>query len=318
MPAISASAPGKIILFGEHAVVYNRPAIAVPVLQVKAKTTIVADPLAPAHTVWIDAPVIGLSSSLHDLDPEHPIRFVVQQVMQALDIVELPSARIKLTSTIPLAAGLGSSSASAVSLARALSAFLGHPLTDDGINRIAFESEKIHHGHPSGIDNTVTTYAKPIFFIKDQPIEWLEVGLRMIFVISDTGQSSQTGSVVADVRRNWTAAPEKYEAWFDEIGACAFQAKQAIRTGQLDEIGKLMTRNHELLQKLDVSSPELDRLVDAAISAGALGAKLSGGGRGGNSIALAGSEDQAQVIAESLKSAGAVSTLITIVPGSAR
>ena len=318
MPAISASAPGKIILFGEHAVVYNRPAIAVPVLQVKAKTTIVADPLAPPHTVWIDAPVIGLSANLQDLEPEHPIRFVIQQVMQALDIVELPSAKIKLTSTIPLAAGLGSSSATAVSLARALSAFLGHPLSDESINRIAFESEKIHHGHPSGIDNTVTTYAKPIFFVKGQPIEWLDVGLPMIFVISDTGQSSQTVSVVADVRRNWTSAPEKYEAWFDEIGQCAFQAKQAIKTGQLDEIGRLMTRNHELLQNLDVSSPELDRLVDAALSAGALGAKLSGGGRGGNSIALARSDEQAQNIADSLKSAGAVSTLITTVPKSVR
>src|SRR5659263_470497 len=189
MPAITPPAPVKFILFGEHAVVYSRPAIAVPVLQVKAKTTIVADPLAPPHSVLIDAPVIGLSSSLKDLDPDHPIRFVIQQVMQALDIVELPSVRIRLTSTIPLAAGLGSSSASSVSLARALSTFLGHPLSDESINRIAFESEKIHHGHPSGIDNTVTTYARPIFFIKNQPIEWLEVGLPMIFVISDTGQS---------------------------------------------------------------------------------------------------------------------------------
>lgn len=318
MPAISASAPGKIILFGEHAVVYNRPAIAVPLLQVTVRAVFVADPLAPPHTVWIDAPVIGLKSNLQDLDSDHPIRFVFQQVMQALDISEFPSAKVLLTSTIPLAAGLGSSSASSVALARAAAEFTGHPLSDAAINQIAFEAEKIHHVHPSGIDNTVATYAKPIFFVKNQPVERLEVGAAILLVIGDTGQSSSTAEVVADIRRRWSITPEIYEHWFDEIGQCTLQARQAMKAGQAAQIGKLMTQNHELLQKLDVSSGQLNALVEAAMNAGSLGAKLSGGGRGGNMIALVSSENQAQGVVEALRSAGAFRTLVTTVPKSMR
>ncbi len=318
MPAISASAPGKIILFGEHAVVYNRPAIAVPVLQVAAKATVVADPLAPPHTVWIDAPVIGLSSALNDLDENHPLRYVISLVMQALGVSEFPSARIKLTSTIPIAAGLGSSSASSVALARAVSEFLGHPLLDDQVNQIAFEVEKIHHVHPSGIDNTVTTYARPVFFIRNRPVEQMEIGAPLTFVIGDTGQGSHTSVVVADVRRNWTLDPKKYDAIFDQIAGCTLQGRQVMKSGSLTELGQWMLLNHELLRKIDVSSTLLDSLVASAVSSGALGAKLSGGGRGGNMIALAPSIDHATEIASTLKNAGAVNTIVTTVPASKR
>ena len=314
MPAISASAPGKIILFGEHAVVYHRPAIAVPVLQVHFRAAIFADPLAPAHTVWIDAPDIGLSARLEDLEPEHPIQFIFQQVMKVLNIAAFPSARVSLTSSIPVASGLGSSSASAVALTRVLSTFLGRPFPDDLVNRIAFETEKIHHGHPSGIDNTVITYGKPIFFIKDEPIEWLDLAAPLHLVIADSGHATSTAEVVGDVHRRWTAQPDVYEHWFDEIGECAIQARLAMKTGNVSEVGTWMTRNHELLQQLNVSSDSLDTLVHAALNADALGAKLSGSGRGGNMIALVASEAAASSMAETLASAGAVRTLITTVP----
>jgi mevalonate kinase len=314
MPAISASAPGKIILFGEHAVVYHRPAIAVPVLQVHFRAALFADPLAPAHTVWIDAPDIGLSARLEDLEPEHPIRFVFQQVMKVLNLTTFPSARVSLTSTIPLGSGLGSSSASAVALTRAISTFLGRPFPDDIVNRIAFETEKIHHGHPSGIDNTVITYEKPIFFVKDQPIEWLELAAPLHLVIADSGHATSTAEVVEDVHRHWTAQPDVYPHWFDEIGECAIQARFAMKTGNVAEIGAWTTRNHELLQKLNVSSDLLDTLVRAALKADALGAKLSGSGRGGNMIALVANEAAASAMAKILASAGAVRTLITTVP----
>lgn len=316
MPAISASAPGKIILFGEHAVVYNRPAIAVPVLQVSAHATIVADPLAPPHTVWIEAPMIGLTSRLEDLDPEHPIRVIFRLVMEKLNISHFPSAKVKLTSTIPIASGLGSSSATSVALTRVISTFLGRPFPDEAVNQVAFETEKIHHGHPSGIDNTVTTFARPIYYVKDQPMRWLTVGEPLVLVIGDSGEASSTAAVVSDLRQRWSQAPEAYEPLFDRVGEVAVRAREAIDHGDLAETGRLMSQNHALLQELDVSSNKLDQLVLAAMKAGALGAKMSGGGRGGNMIALAQNENEAVEIAGTLEAAGAVHALVTTVPTS--
>lgn len=314
MPAISASAPGKIILFGEHAVVYYRPAIAVPVLQVNTRVMIVADPQAPPHTVWIDAPQIGMYSKLEDLDPRHPFHLVFRLVMEKLNISQFPSARIKITSSIPIASGMGSSSAASVALTRVISEFLGRPFPDEAVNQVAFETEKIFHGHPSGIDNTVITFARPVFFVKDQPMEWLKVGAPLILVIGDSGEASSTAAMVSDLRQRWSADTARYEQIFNQVEDCTLQARIAIEKGQLSDVGRLMSQNHVLLQEMDVSSDKLDLLVKSAHDAGALGAKMSGGGHGGNMVALAESENQAQVITEALKSAGATNVLITTVP----
>lgn len=294
--------------------VYNRPAIAVPVLQVSARATIVADPLAPPRTVWIEAPLIGLSSRLEDLDPQHPIRVIFRLVMEKLNITHFPSAKVKLTSTIPIASGLGSSSATSVALTRVISAFLGRPFPDEAVNQIAFETEKIHHGHPSGIDNTVTTFARPVYYVKDQPMQWLTVGEPLVLVIGDSGEASSTAAVVSDLRQRWSQNTDAYEKLFDQVGGIVLQAREAIDHGDILVTGRLMNQNHALLQRMEVSSKSLDLLVQAALETGALGAKMSGGGRGGNMIALAENESKSREIAEALETAGAVRTLITTVP----
>lgn len=312
MPAVTASAPGKIILFGEHAVVYGRPAIAVPVTQVQAKAWVSADPAAGPGQVRVDAGDIGLVTTLANLPADHPIALAIASAVEQLQIDHLPALRLQVRSSIPIAAGLGSGSAITVAIARALSEFLGHPLEDEQVSRIAFEVDKKYHGTPSGIDNTVIAYAQPIFFVRGQPFERLRTSQPFTLVIASTGIASSTALVVGDVRRAWQANPEPYERLFDEIGAVTQQARAAIETGPAAELGPLMTANHHLLQQLAVSSPELDRLVEAAMAAGAAGAKLSGGGRGGNMIALADAET-APVIAEALRSSGAVNTIVTTV-----
>lgn len=314
MPAIIGKAPGKIILFGEHAVVYQQPAIAVPVHQICTKTYIQADPLANANQVLVDAPNIGLHKFMEELEPEHPLNQIATKVMKILDVDHIPPARIKITSTIPLAAGLGSSASTTVSFARALSTFLGHPLSDAEINRVAFDIERIHHGNPSGIDNTVITYARPLYFVKGDPIQWIKVTSPLILVIADTGISASTIKVVNDVRDHWQKDPLQYDGLFSSIGTCVKNARKAIEEGDLVSVGRLMQENQILLQHMDVSCPELDRLVKAAMQAGALGAKLSGGGRGGNMIALASSEQQAQHIADCLTANHATRTIITTIP----
>jgi mevalonate kinase len=315
MPAIIASAPGKIILFGEHAVVYGRPAIAVPVQQVSARALVIAEPRRPSGMVKIQAPDIGLESSLVDLPAGHPLAIAVNGVFQCLGITRSPAFTLRITSNIPQAAGLGSGAAASVAIIRALSAFLGHPLPDEQVSALAFEVEKHYHGTPSGIDNTVIAYHMPVFFIRDQPIETFRVAEPFTIVIGDTGVRSPTSAAVGDLRRQWLVDPAHYEAIFDEAGQIAVAARGLIESGHPLELGPLMDRNHRLLQEMGVSSLELDNLVSAAREAGALGAKLSGGGRGGNMIALVETDSTAPV-ASALLAAGAVRTLITTVQSS--
>lgn len=312
MPAIFSTAPGKAILFGEHAVVYNRPAIAVPVNKVQAKSVISADPGAPSRRVSIIAPRIKLNSYLSDLPEKDPIATAIRLTLHSLGLERLPACQIRITSTIPMASGLGSGAAVSVALTRSLAAFVGQTIPDEIVSEIAFEVEKIHHGTPSGIDNTVVTYNKPVYFRRGHPLETFTVSEPFTILIADTGVPSPTSITVGDVRRGWENEPSRYEAIFDEIGGIVERARQAIQTGQIGSLGKLMDANHAFLQQLSVSSIGLDRLVDASREAGASGAKLSGGGKGGNMIALV-DADRAEQVTQALFDNGAIGVIMTVI-----
>ncbi|MCI0555490.1 MAG: mevalonate kinase [Anaerolineae bacterium] len=340
----TASAPGKIILFGEHAVVYGRPALAVPVIQVHADVEVLDSPRAG---IWINAPDISLHAELNTLPSDHPIAAVIHNFLflirtsPSLTRAErsasedeagrgvrgeggFPNLNIKITSTIPVASGLGSGAAVTVALTRALSSHLNHSMTDnaDAVSAFTYEIEKLYHGTPSGIDNTVITYAKPVYFMKRPPspsrrgaggeVETFKVGKPFTIVIGDTGIPAPTKESVADVRQLWMKDTKRFEVIFDEVADISFSARRVIEEGWVEMLGTLMDENHALLQEMTVSSPELDQLVSTARNAGALGAKLSGGGRGGNMIALVNPE-RAEEVASALITAGAKRTLITTV-----
>lgn len=304
---MKAIAPGKIILFGEHAVVYNRPALAVPVNQVQVEVE-VSDSSQPG--IWIHASIIDLHSELSTLPADHPICSVILKVCQLCERSPLPNLTLNIDSTIPIAAGLGSGAAVSVAVIRALSSFFSHPLTNEQVNNLVYETEKLHHGTPSGIDNTVITYNMPVFYLKTKPIATFKVGKPFTIVIGDTGIPALTKDSVGDVRRLWLRDANRLEAIFDEVAQISTMARHFIESGRPELIGELMDQNHEFLQQMTVSSPELDVLVLAARQAGAHGAKLSGGGRGGNMIALVDSAS-AESVAEALLSAGAKRTIIT-------
>jgi mevalonate kinase len=304
---ITASAPGKVILFGEHAVVFGRAALAVPVIQLQARVTVSEN---SRGGIWIEAPNINLSSDIEQLPPDHPLASVIYSVLSALSESHPPACTIYIQSTIPVASGLGSGAAVSVAILRALSAYLGQPLPDEQVNKLAFETEKLHHGTPSGIDNTVITYTKPVYFIKGRPVKTFHVGTPFTIVIGDTGISAPTKESVRSVRKLWETDKPRWEKVFDRVGNIVWDARQAIERGDLTDLGNLMNANHVLLQKMTVSCPELDRLVEAARKSGAYGAKLSGGGRGGNMITLV-KKENAPAMAEALKSAGAKRTTVT-------
>lgn len=312
MPAITATAPGKIILFGEHAVVYNRPAIAVPLQQVTARAVVMAEPRFSNGEIHILAPDVGLDTYLADLPGDQPLALAIRKTLAALSVSQPPAMTIRLTSTIPQAAGLGSGAAISVALIRALSVFLGQSLSTEQISDIAFEVEKYYHGTPSGIDNTVIAYNQPVYFIRGMPIETFRIAVPFYLVIGDTGVKSPTSLVVGDLRQRWWAKPEYYEDLFTAAGQIAAAGRDVIERGEPQMLGPLLDENQAILQKMDVSSTELDRLVAAARTAGALGAKLSGGGRGGNMIALV-EPDTAEGVALALKSNGAAATFNCVV-----
>ena len=306
---IKATAPGKVILFGEHAVVYGRPAIAAPVSQVRATAVITP---SPDTDIYLIAPDLNLATTLNEAGEENPLAAAVRQVAPPL---QLPPFTLTVTSQIPIASGMGSGAAITAAIIRALAQYLGLPASNEWVSLLTYEVEKLYHGTPSGIDNTVVAYEQPIYFVRQQPqnrIEAFRVARPLHLLIADTGIRSSTKVVVDDVRRQWQADPTRFEALFDSCGQIADQARAAIERGDLGEIGRLMSQNHALLQEMTVSSPELDQLVTAALQAGALGAKMSGAGRGGNMIALVEAEGETAV-RKGLLAAGGTTILSSIV-----
>ncbi len=302
-----ATAPGKIILFGEHAVVYGHPALAVPVTQIQAEVRI--DRIISAG-IRINAPDIQRNDKLDALAPSQPLAATVRNTLTALEAGSLSGLSILIRSKIPVASGLGSGTAVSVAIIRALAKHLKKPLTDEQVSALAYKTEKLYHGTPSGIDNTVVTYARPVYFVKGRAIEILQVKKPFTIVIGDTGIPASTKEAVRDVRTQRHKNPMRYETLFSAIGSIAHTARQLIKGGMPESLGPLMNENHALLRSIKVSSPELDHLVETARAAGALGAKMSGGGRGGNMIALVQAK-KAGTVAKSLKEAGAKSTIIT-------
>jgi mevalonate kinase len=301
-----ATAPGKVILLGEHAVVYGQPAIAVPVTQVRAAAAIEAG--APGSRLTLVAADLETQVSLENAPRDDPLAAAARLVLDHLSAPE-PDAVLTIESTIPIASGMGSGAAVSTALVRALAGYLGHRIETAEVSALVLEVEKLHHGTPSGIDNTVVAYEQPVYFVREQPIERLEVGTPLTLLIGDSGDPSPTGEIVGDVRRAWQRDPARYDALFDRIGELAREGRNAIESGSIDELGTRMDENHELLVEMGVSSARLDALVELARNAGAAGAKLSGAGRGGNVIALV--DDGAAQVAQALRDAGARHVICT-------
>ncbi len=338
-------APGKAILFGEHAVVYGRPALAVPVMQVWAEA--VVERGAAGSGLTIEAEDTGERIVVQDAPAQQPLAAAVRLALAWLAMAA-PDWRVVIRSTIPIASGLGSGAAVAAAIVRALAdaansasrsgieASAGHSgqweqpakasspdasrkrsadrpqhvLTPADLSALVYEVEKLHHGTPSGIDNTVIAYGQPVYFVRGQPPQPFAIGRPFTLVVADTGIRSPTRVAVGDVRRSWEREPARFEALFDQVAVIVEAARTAIAAGEPERLAPLMDENHTLLQEMGVSCPELDALVTAARSAGALGAKLSGGGRGGNMIALVTTETAPRVT-DALQAAGAARVIVT-------
>ncbi|MEZ4402490.1 MAG: mevalonate kinase [Kofleriaceae bacterium] len=270
---------GKIILLGEHAVVYGHPALAGAIdLDVLATVRRRPGPLVLA--------VHGAFAVEVAATDDHPVaaalRVVVDALGQAGDVGVTAHARV------PAGAGLGSSAALCVALVRALALYLGRCLDDDGVAALANQAERCFHGTPSGLDVALATRGGLGRFVRGAgltPIAAPPVPL----VVAASGEPRSTATMVARVAAARTAAPAATDAELARLGALADAAAATVAAGAdaWPALGAAMTEAHGRLGALGVSTPRLDALVASALAAGALGAKLTGGGGGGAVIALA-------------------------------
>lgn len=297
------SAHAKTILLGEHAVVYGRPAIAFPVrsLTLTAHARAVDGPLrlsTPYHHGSIAAVDDGTAPR-----EEHLAEAALRHTLDALGVAH-DGVDVTVTGRIPAARGLGSSAAVASAISVAVARLHGIDLTYEARFELVQFVERIAHGSPSGLDAHATMSPGPIRFESGVARPLVDTWLPPL-VIADTGVAGHTAAAVASVRALRTTDKRGVDAAFDAIAALVEGAHTDLRTGDATALGARMNACHSILSDLGVSSPELDTLVDAAHTGGALGAKLTGGGQGGCVIALAPTPADVPALARSLTEAGA-------------
>lgn len=298
-------APGKILLVGEHAVVYGHPAIAIPVRSITARAEVEL-----SRNGGLDFFAADLNERITlDKTPSQKVGPLVRLVRTIQERFGEKTQGLKVTlhSTIPIGRGMGSGAAASVALVRGVCGALGIKLNDDQVADLAMEAERSFHGNPSGVDVAVVSRDEPIYFVKGKAPQDVEIGAGFFrFMIADTGIESPTSGVVGDVRRRWEEDRARVDSYFWELGSMATVAREIIRGGSPAELGACMTHSHSVLQSLGVSSAELDRLVETSLENGALGAKLSGAGRGGAMIALVDDDTEIVALESALRLAGAV------------
>ena len=296
--AIEGIGFGKVILLGEHSVVYGRHAIAVPVPQ-----TIRVKVEDCKEGVTLMIPSWGIEYQLDkDIEQRQSFEKPAGAILERLNLSN-KGMRIEVFPDIPRGMGLGGSAAIAVAIIRGLSNHFNLGLSDEEVNGMAFESEKIAHGNPSGIDNTMATFGQPLIYRTGEPplVERLNINESFSLVVGFSRHEGVTAKTVRNVREGWRKNTAMYEKIFDDIDDLVLKSVTAIQNNDFALLGQMMNFCQGLLNALQVSNPELERLIGLAREAGALGAKLTGGGGGGAMVALVKNESE---VAEAIESEG--------------
>jgi len=312
---VLASAPGKVILCGEHAVVFSEPAIVMAI----NKRVFVSAELRSDNAIYISSTDLNLSGYFtgwafksevkrsEAATKLYPIWVAVKKTLELSN--KNLGVNIFVHSELPPSIGLGSSAAVAVATVAAVGRAAGIRVSRKEICSVAHEAEKIVHGQPSGIDTSISTYGGVIAFRRDEGFVPLKTPTSIPIVIGNTKIERSTGDLVRHVRELRELYPNVINPLIHAIGHISIMAAEALGKGDLLQLGNLMNINHGLLVAIGVSNENLDRLVAVAKGAGALGAKLTGAGGGGCMIALT-TPGKAKLVAKAISEAGGDSMII--------
>jgi mevalonate kinase len=313
-----ARAGGKVILFGEHGVVYGRPALAAG-LSTGASAELVSEAgvLGAARLsvepwgVTVDAiapdpsrdAVGGVNKAASDA------RIATNQLAHAFGAIvhaydKPPVLHVKVKMELPSGAGLGGSAALSVAIVRVLDEALGIARTPSEVADIALRAEKVFHGNPSGVDTAMAAAGGVAVYRKGQPLQSVRVKHPITLVIGHSGEPGMTKETVASVARQHAQRPDKVEQIFAGMEAIVNNGKSALERGDLDALGQLMELNQKLLVTLVLSTPRLEEMCTVAVKAGALGSKLTGGGGGGCMIALVKDAQSGVAVRDALRGLG--------------
>lgn len=295
----------KIIFFGEHSVVYGKPAIAIPLYSVDVNVAIRLTAIGQTiHCRYFDGPISEMNDNLKG------VGVLIQRLLSRFHAPDLPF-ELSITSKVPSERGMGSSAATAVALVRGFFNLFEKPLTRAKLLELADIEEKITHGNPSGLDAATASSEAPIWFIKNQINEQIEFhSSDLCLVIADSGLKGKTSEAVSLVHNNVVEDAEMAIPMIDQLGQIANTARDALADSDEELLGTLMNHSQLNLAQLGVSTKTLDKFCQIAVANKALGAKLTGSGLGGCMIALARNQRDAQVISTKLRQAGATQTWI--------
>jgi len=293
---------GKVILFGEHFVVYGLPGIASAV----GDKTIATVEKSDKYEFIDNRPATEGYKDKKQGEIERSMKLILG--FMKIDVEKTP-VKITLSGELFCTSGIGASAALATSVARAFSEYFGLNLNDEQINRISYEGEKGSAKTPSGIDNTCATFGGLLWFEKNlgggpNRIDLIKIKQPIGIVLGSTGLSSVTSEVVEDVRKAKGEEQEKYERIFREYVEVVNEGKKALESYDLEKLGELMDKNHSLLKEMNLSCEEAEEIIGAAKSAGAPGAKITGTGRGGYVITLTPGKELQEKVAKTIEAKG--------------
>ena len=349
----------KVILFGEHSVVYGYPAVALPLrnlcmratvsnectfnfeldksFELKSKTTSLNShsslnssnlhsSLNSSNSLSVETSIetniddnivfsaLGFTGLLRNIPPR--FSSIRTAIHCALDFAGWDGERLYVLteSDFPPERGLGSAAASAGAIIRAILDYYGIDANQSQLFSLTQQAERVAHGRPSGLDAVATSSLLPVKYCNGS-FDYMNINMRAWIVLADSGLKGMTRVTVEDLRKKRDENPTFVNSLLQELGDIALSAEDDLLHGSSENVGIKMIRAHRILDKLGISTPLLNDLVDAAYSNGALGAKLTGGGGGGCVIAIADSEDCAYKVSDAFKSAGAKKTWIVDISG---
>jgi len=303
-----ASAPAKIILFGEHFVIYNQPAILASInKRIKIDSRIVSE---NKNTIRIETNDFGkktyplsllknINQNIHN-DFFYPILYILKKILQNFE--KLNGIEIKIESEIPYGIGLGSSAALSVATVAAIYGLYNRYSQKNQILELAIETEKIIHKNSSGADCVISTYGGLMYYQKNSNMRQLKYSKKPNFILINTGLKHSTGELVSRVERFRQNNFATFLKLANKVANICNNAIEALIEGNIVKLGKLMNENQILLEQIGVSNKEINKIIETSLNYGAIGSKLTGAGGGGCILSIIHQENKKYFLSNMRKS----------------